>query len=229
MKGGKLGNFFGFLVYLFYICVQIMEDKDLFIEKLAGLFVLYGAKTLTMDDIAKEFSISKKTLYQYYKNKESLLQDVLEYKVEKVIEILKQIDEKDGNAIEILLLRNKMVNEIIESDKSSFILQLHKYYPDVYHHHTLFLANKIDKLHKENYELGMKSGFYRDDINYETYIKLYMTLIFAFDTSPLYRDCDFLEKEKACKQVLNFYLDAIVTDEGRKQLTILKSKYEEFN
>ncbi len=206
-----------------------MDDKELFLEKLAGLFLLNGAKTFTMDDIAKEFSISKKTLYQFYTNKEALLEDVLKYKVEKVIGFLLQIDQKNGNAIEIMLLRNKVINEVIESDKSSFILQLIKYYPEVYHNHILFVTDKIDKLITENYLIGMNSGLYRSDLRYQTYIKLYMTLIFAMDTSPLYKDTDLTEKEADCNVALQFYLDAIVTDEGKKQLKKIKLKYEEFN
>jgi AcrR family transcriptional regulator len=52
-----------------------MDDKKCFLEKLFKLFQVYGAKTLTMDDIAKEFSISKKTLYQKYSHKEDLICD----------------------------------------------------------------------------------------------------------------------------------------------------------
>ena len=47
-----------------------MDDKKYFLEKLFEMFHIYGVKTLTMDDIAKEFSISKKTLYQKYSHKE---------------------------------------------------------------------------------------------------------------------------------------------------------------
>jgi AcrR family transcriptional regulator len=56
-----------------------MEDKNFFLNKLLSMFRIYGAKTLSMDDIAKEFSISKKTLYQKYKNKEDLIHEVLEF------------------------------------------------------------------------------------------------------------------------------------------------------
>ncbi|HAI79685.1 MAG TPA: TetR/AcrR family transcriptional regulator, partial [Chryseobacterium sp.] len=57
-------------------------DKK-FLEKVVELFIDNGAKTLTMDDIAKEFGMSKKTLYQKYANKEALLEDVLAFKLEE--------------------------------------------------------------------------------------------------------------------------------------------------
>ncbi len=56
-----------------------MDDKKYFLEKLFEMFHIYGVKTLTMDDIAKEFSISKKTLYQKYSHKENLICDVLDF------------------------------------------------------------------------------------------------------------------------------------------------------
>ena len=59
-----------------------MDDKNVF-RKLFEMFHIYGVKTLTMDDIAKEFSISKKTLYQKYSHKEDLICDVLDFMSKK--------------------------------------------------------------------------------------------------------------------------------------------------
>ncbi|MCZ2085557.1 MAG: TetR/AcrR family transcriptional regulator, partial [Flavobacteriales bacterium] len=82
-----------------------MDEKTIFLSKASELFINNGAKSVTMDEIAKEFGISKKTLYQKYKNKEELLEEVLEYKLHEVIDRLQYLDDNVENAIERMFCR----------------------------------------------------------------------------------------------------------------------------
>ena len=86
-----------------------MAKKDHFIEKVSHLFIEYGAKTFTMDDIAKEFSMSKKTLYQQFKNKDELLEAVLDFQLEQMSKgLLLHIKNTDTNPhLKILDARGK--------------------------------------------------------------------------------------------------------------------------
>ena len=88
-----------------------MEENIEFLCKAADLFIENGAKTLTMDDIAKEFGISKKTLYQKYKNKEELIEEVLYYKLVELIERLQFLDENIENAVERMICRDEQIEK----------------------------------------------------------------------------------------------------------------------
>ena len=77
----------------------IMDDKQNFLVKAAELFIENGAKTVTMDDVANAFGISKKTLYQMFRNKEELLEEILRYHLDLVISSLKQLDLSLDNAL----------------------------------------------------------------------------------------------------------------------------------
>lgn len=206
-----------------------MENKTEFLEKLIALFLLHGAKTLTMDDIAKEFSVSKKTLYQHYNNKEALLIDALNHVTDKVITEIKKINKNSHCAIEIMFLRNQVINEMVDPEKNAFVLQLIKYYPEVYHHHIINVHSKVSELLNENYLYGKEIGVYREDIPYELYGKFFMTLNFSLETSPLFSEDNKEEKQQVCKQALRFYLDAILSNKGKQRLKELNKKYEEFN
>lgn len=198
-----------------------MENKEQFLDKLFELFLLHGAKTLTMDDIAKEFSMSKKTLYQYYANKEALLLDVLQNVANKVTTQLKSLDNTFTCPIEAMIIRNKTVNETVGPEKNAFIIQLMKYYPDVYQQHMINVHSTMANMVKANYQSGLEKGLFRKDIPQEIYTKFLMTLYFSIDTSPLFDETKH-SKDSICGHILNFYFDAIVTEKGKERLKELR-------
>ena len=117
-----------------------------FLEKVADLFVVNGAKTLTMDDIAKEFGMSKKTLYQKYTNKEALLSDVLQFKLKEVIEKLNELAIKIENAIERMFCRDEQIEKAVQTNRSLFIRQLTKYYPTIFNQHMMHFSEKFTEV-----------------------------------------------------------------------------------
>lgn len=203
-----------------------MDCKASFLEKLFQLFVLHGAKTLTMDDIAREFSISKKTLYQLYKNKEALLADVLNFISDKVLHEMEKIENQSSCPIQSLFERNNVINEVLGSEKNLFIMQLMKYYLEVYHHHLLKVHSKMTNLIENNFASGLEKKLYCEDVPREMYARFLITLFFSIDTSPLFETCDAKEKEGICKDVLNFYLDAILTEKGKERKKELLSEFK---
>ncbi len=201
-----------------------MENKKCFLDKLFTLLRIYGAKTLTMDDIAKEFSISKKTLYQKYKNKEDLIAEVLEHISDTAIQEVEKVKELYSCPIEILFVSSVKTDEVFYHEKNAFILQLIKYYPEVFNTHQKSISKKVIGIIEQNYEKGLELGFFRTDVPIDLYIKFLTTLLFSVDVSPLFEE----EKDKKSISIPMkvFYLEAIVTEKGKKRLNELKTKYE---
>ena len=121
-----------FFSFRFLSLHPIMDDKKYFLEKLFEMFHIYGVKTLTMDDIAKEFSISKKTLYQKYSHKENLICDVLDFMSKEGLDEVDRIRQEYRCPIESLLLSGPRMDEITCKEKNIFDIQLLKYYPDIF-------------------------------------------------------------------------------------------------
>lgn len=205
-----------------------MAKKDHFIEKVSHLFIEYGAKTFTMDDIAKEFSMSKKTLYQQFKNKDELLEAVLDFQLEQMSKgLLLHIKNTDTNPIQKFLMREEKLNKMTEANKNAFIKQLKKYYPELYNRQVIKITEVISEILINNIEKGRAEGLYRTDFDAEQYAKYFLLLAFSYDESPI------LEKEqedhnlRRCEyseSIINFYLDAIMTEKGRE--VFQKSKKE---
>ncbi|MDY3548649.1 TetR/AcrR family transcriptional regulator [Riemerella anatipestifer] len=203
-----------------------MEDKFIFLKKVSELFLQNGAKSLTMDDIAKAFSISKKTLYQNYKNKEVLLEEVLGFLLEELLEQLKAEEEKSLNPIEKMLLREPRIEQISENNKTFFVRQLIKYYPDIYSTHIVNVYKGVYEILKYNVIKGREQGLYEEDFDIETYAKYFLELMFAFDSSPLFEEEHKVGRGNYCQGVVRFYLNAIVTPKGKEILNQLQYNNE---
>ncbi len=198
-----------------------MEQKNKFLEKALALFLENGAKTLTMDDIAREFGMSKRTIYQHYKNKEELLDSVLDFHTDMVISKLKAITEIENlNSVEKMLIRDEDLQKLSNNQKSIFIRQVKKYYSNLSKKNAIKAYEKLKTIFISNIEQGQKEGLYRKNIDVEVVVKMVIVLMFSYDESPLMEsaNADGLNQYEFSKQVIKFYLNAIVTEEGRKFL-----------
>jgi AcrR family transcriptional regulator len=202
-----------------------MEEKTNFLSKATQLFIENGAKSVTMDEIAKEFGISKKTLYQKYKNKEELLEEVLKYKLQEVIERLKYLDENIDNAVARMFCRDEEIDKVSHSNNNILIRQLLKYYPAIFHKHMLNFSAKFSEVLVHNIEKGRKQGLYREDFDPELYAKLFFQLVMSYDSSP-YFDVELIERENFMQETMFFYLNAITNEKGKEVLKNLKQNLD---
>ena len=202
-----------------------MEEKTIFLSKATQLFIENGAKSVTMDEIAKEFGISKKTLYQKYKNKEELLEEVLKYKLQEVIERLKYLDENIDNAVARMFCRDEEIDKVSHSNNNILIRQLLKYYPAIFHKHMLNFSTKFSEVLVHNIEKGRKQGLYREDFDPELYAKLFFQLVMSYESSP-YFDVELIEWENFMQETMFFYLNAITNEKGKEVLKNLKQKLD---
>ena len=200
-----------------------MDEKTIFLSKAAQLFIENGAKTVTMDDIARAFGISKKTLYQKYKNKEELLEEVLTYTLEEVIDRLQYLDDSIENAIERMFCRDEEIDKVSHANNNILIRQLLKYYPAIFHKHMLNFSSKFSEVLVHNIEKGRQQGLYREDFNAEIYAKIFFQLVMSYDSYP-YFDTEVIEREYFIQEALMLYLNAITNEKGKEVLQRLQPK-----
>ena len=191
-------------------------DK-IFLEKVTDLFIENGAKTVTMDDVAREFGMSKKTLYQKYKNKETLLEDVLTFKLDEVIEKLKYLDATVENAVERMFCRDEHIEKAAQSNNSILIRQLIRYYPAIFNGHMLRFSEKFADVMIHNIERGRSQGYYREDFDAKIYAKIFFLLVMSYESSP-FIDTTEIDKEHYNNEAMLFYMNAITTEKGKEVL-----------
>ncbi len=193
--------------------------KDKIIKKATDMFLKLGFKSVTMDDIAGEMCISKKTIYKYFSNKEMLIEEGTEVVHQKIHALMDKVVSKNHNAIEENFQLREMFKEMFQSFDQSPAYQLKKHYPEIY---QKMMANEIEdcsQMFRQNIEKGIKQGLYRPETDVEAAVKFYYTLIFSINENTR------LEKEayEFEAKALEYHTRAIATAEGlielEKQLT----------
>ena len=188
--------------------------KEKIINKSKDMFLKLGFKSITMDDIAFEMGISKKTIYKYFSNKELLIEESTQMVHEEVRETIESTVAKNHNAIEENFEIRRMFKEMFKYSETSPVYQLKKHYPEVYQRVVGYQIEICQGCFRDNILKGISEGLYRDTIDVENYVKFYYTLIFSISENTA------LEKEVSnLEQIaLEYHIRAMSTSSGIKEL-----------
>ena len=123
----NFGNSFGFFKFPLYICFpKFKKLKDLIIEKSRELFLTIGFKSVTMDHIAQDMGISKKTIYNYFKNKMELVNSVTNNLFVSITQGVNQIKKDSQDPISELYDIKLFLIKFLKGEKTSPLYQLQK-------------------------------------------------------------------------------------------------------
>ncbi len=193
-----------------------MEEKELFIiEKSGELFKKYGIKSVSMDDIAQQLSISKKTLYQYFKDKADLVVKVVNShncdQDQKFIEII----NSNLNAIDSLIEVSKHLIEMLKGINPPILYDLRKYYPELTKD---LIVNRKEHVYdniKNNLLKGINEGLYRDDLNPDIITAIYVKRM----DDVFFEDDIYLNKfpqHEMFTQLFIYHIRGIASSKGLK-------------
>ena len=187
---------------------KMMKDK--IINKAKEMFLRLGFKSITMDDIACEMCISKKTIYKYFSNKDALIEESVELVHKEVHETIEKIVSKNFNAIEENFEIKRMFKEMFKSAESSPIYQLKKHYPEVYAKALSSQIEVCETCFRNNILKGINEGLYRENLDVDNYIKFYYTLIFNINENT----ASGIEAEELELKALEYHIRAMATLAG---------------
>lgn len=195
--------------------------KEKIIKKATDMFLKLGFKSVTMDDIANEMCISKKTIYKYFSNKEKLVEEGTEVVHQKIHDLMDEIVAKNFNAIEENFQMREMFKEMFQSFDHSPAYQLKKHYPEIYEKMMCTEIEDCSQMFRQNIEKGITQGLYRKETDIEATVKFYYTLIFSINENTMMEKEAFELELKA----LEYHTRAIATEKGIKELEnqLLKS------
>lgn len=176
------------------------------------LFRENGIKSITMDDIAAKLSMSKRTLYEKFTDKESLLKECILERHREMNEYIKGLDSS-MNVLEILLSCHLKALEDFRRTNTLFFQDLKKY-PNLI---KLLRQNRNDESEGANvyYQMGIEQGLFRDDVNFEI-----MTLLFHEQLNVVF-DEEGLRKysyEEIYEVILLSFIRGVCTEKGLKLL-----------
>ncbi len=167
----------------------VRDDKfPEILSKVKDLFLEYGLRSLSMDDISRKLAISKKTLYQYVDSKEDLISRILERSQCETEEFYSCLRPKSLNAIDILLEASKHVSKEMLRFNPVITFDLMKYYPALFNNFIEMKRNLIHRKIKDNIHQGIEEGIYRENLNPELISQVYVNNLVSM------HQADFLAK-----------------------------------
>ena len=187
--------------------------RDKIIEKSTEMFLIKGSKGLTMEVIANEMGISKKTIYKYFNSKRELVKagsDYLFFRIKNGIDEIMRLDE---NPIKEIYLINDFVLKVLKNENTSPYLQFQKYFPKIHQSLISRQFTDMDKCIVKNLTKGMKRGLYSNDINIELTSRFFFIGTNSIKDSTIFNPNNFTAFEFN-EAYLNFYLRAICTQKG---------------
>ncbi len=141
--------------------------KDKIISESIELFMRYGVKSVTMDDIAKHLGISKKTIYLHFKDKEEIIYLTTSMYFENEKRDMEEMEKGNSNAVEHLYNLSKCLQERMRNTNRSILFDLKKYYKRAWENYKRHKQEVIFNSVMNNLKLGIAEGLYRSDINPE--------------------------------------------------------------
>ncbi len=193
-----------------------MQEKIL--QTASQLFLNLGFKSVTMDDIALKMGISKKTIYEYYKNKHELVEATTHFVFEQITHKVDSICCKDCGVspIQTLFEINRFMSDHLNEDNAPEY-QLQKYYPEIYQTLTEKRFIAITDGIKENLERGIELNLYRNDINIEIVSRLYYSIVSSIKNSEVF-PIDRFKISDIMHDYLLYHIRAIATPKGLLEL-----------
>jgi len=192
------------------------------LQKAGEIFLKLGFKSVTMDDIANELAISKKTIYKFFKNKEELVDETVCHIHETMHKEIFCICDKGFNAIQENFEIKNMFKNMFKNSDDSPLYQLKKYYPKTY---TKMMEKEFSMFKDcilNNIEKGIVDGLYRNELDKELTTKFYFSLAMSVHDSTLYTyNKNTLNKLET--NVLEYHTRAIATLKG---IQILEEQLE---
>lgn len=182
------------------------------------MFLTLGFKSVTMDDIATELGISKKTIYLHYANKNDLVEASAKKIFDTVTNGIDAICQIGHNPVEEIFIVRTFISNLFKSETASSFHQLQKFFPTVA---ACLRTMQFEKMHGNmlaNIERGIKLGIYRPDINADFIGRMYFTGLNGI------KDADVFPTDKYSYITLTdcfieYHLRAIVTTTGLETLT----------
>ena len=144
-----------------------MEVRDRIIREAAELFLLIGVKKVKMDNIAKKIKVSKRTIYENFENKDSLIRATIDLAQKEQIELNNMIVSESENIIEAVLALLKNGSEMLARINPDYFSDLKRLYPGIWKEKIEQSKVHSFKLILELLKKGKEQGIYRDDINEE--------------------------------------------------------------
>ncbi len=187
--------------------------KEEILSKATQLFLSLGFKSVTMDDIASDMGISKKTIYQSYANKNCLVKECAFGLLNFINSGVDTIMQEQKNPIEQLFDIKNFVALHLKDERTSPMYQLQKYFPKIYQVLNEKQFEKMNDCVIKNLNNGIEQGLYRSEIDTDFISRIYFIGVSGIRNNDVFKD-DIYTTQQVVDNYLEYHIRAIATPKG---------------
>ncbi len=199
-----------------------MQQQEI-IQSAVKLFMRYGIKSITMDELARQMGISKKTIYLYFKDKNELVDKSMQTAFDEQQCGIKQIMQNGLNAIQEVFEVYNHVNEMMRDYNPALEFDLQRFFPKIFERLQTAQRKIIFEAVEQNLIKGKKEDLYRKDLDASIIAKLHVLRLENMLHSDLVT-AEELHSKKFFKEVFKYHLHGILSADG---LAYVKTNYPE--
>lgn len=194
-----------------------METADRIVQAAYHLFIKFGIRSITMDDVARELSVSKKTLYRCFKDKDELVSFTIARHIAHMNNSIEQIQQREEDPILQIVNIADFVVHFKKEMNPAVLYDLRKYHPETYVLLTEHRDNTAYLNIKQNIESGISKGYFRADLDVEVITRIWVFMVFALFENEIFSGSE-ISFERAYREMVGYHLHGITTEAGRDKI-----------
>lgn len=195
-----------------------MEIKKRIKQKADELYRRYGIKSVTMDEIAFQMGVSKKTIYQSFSDKNELVDEVVFDMLEANKNCCLDSIKNSANAIQEVLFMMDAMKDMMTSISPSFVFDIQRGHPRSFKKFDEFKSSFIFEILKANIERGKREGLYRQEVNTEVISKFRLNTMMLVYNEDIFPRNQYTVSELQNEMII-YYLYGLVTLKGFELIT----------
>ena len=200
-----------------------MEASERILEKTHELFHQYGIRRVTMDDIATQCGMSKKTIYQYFKDKDELVDAAAQAHIHQNKCLCEEHSKQAKDALHEVFLAMEMAKEILEKLHPAILRDLEKYYPKTFVKFRTHKDEFMYKVVKKNLEWGIADGIYRSEIDVDIMTRFRLESMF-FPFNPFVYPQSKYNITRIEEEIMEHFVYGLATIKGHKLIEKYKKQ-----
>ncbi|MFI5194206.1 MAG: TetR/AcrR family transcriptional regulator [Chitinophagales bacterium] len=191
------------------------ENKERILIKATDLFMRYGIRSITMDDIAAQLGISKKTIYQFFTDKDEMVEAVVDDEIKENEEACRQFKADAENAVQEVFLAMENMQKMLKTMNPQLMYDLEKHHQGAFRRLKQYKYQFLYSMIKENLERGQHEDVYRGDLNPDITIRHRIETAFMIFNQDAFPQNKF-PMIQTCQELALLFLHSICNVKGKK-------------
>lgn len=203
-----------------------MDLKERILTEADELFCKFGVKRITMDDIAKQLGMSKKTIYQHFKDKNELVYVLIQNMLDMQMKAMDANTAKAGNAVEEVFLVVTHLQQMLSKMNPMIFYDLQKYHPETWNLFKNFRYSYMKECLLKNMSWGVEEGYFRKELNFEIIAVLRIEQVDMIFNQIVFPPGKYMITD-VMTEITEHYLYGLCTLKGHKLINKYKHITEE--